>query len=88
MAQLLEHSELTAQQADFLHMIQQSADSLLRLLNDILDLSKIEAGKLELESIDFDLRDCVGKAARRSRFARPTSNWTWLAASQSICLTA
>ncbi|MCO4759602.1 MAG: response regulator, partial [Oceanospirillaceae bacterium] len=40
-------------------LIQQSADTLLRLLNDILDFSKIEAGKLELEEIDFNLRDTL-----------------------------
>jgi len=61
MAGLLSHTKLTGEQHDYLAMIQQSAESLLRLLNDILDFSKIEAGKLELESIDFSLRDCVGK---------------------------
>ena len=45
-------------------MVQLSANSLLRLLNDILDFSKIEAGKLELEFVDFQLRDCVAKAAQ------------------------
>ncbi|MFV1967690.1 MAG: response regulator, partial [Pirellulaceae bacterium] len=64
MAQLLEGTQLTTEQGDFLAMIQQSANSLLRILNDILDLSKIESGRLELEAIDFSLRDCVGKAAK------------------------
>jgi two-component system sensor histidine kinase/response regulator len=64
MAELLQHTQLTTQQNDFLSMIQQSASSLLRILNDILDLSKIESGRLELEAIEFSLRDCVGKAAK------------------------
>ena len=45
-------------------MARQSADALLHLLNDILDFSKIEAGKLELEHIDFNLRNCVGQTVQ------------------------
>ena len=40
-------------------MVKTSADSLLTVINDILDFSKIEAGKLELEPVDFDLRDTL-----------------------------
>jgi len=64
MSQLMSHTSLSQEQHDYLNMIQQSADSLLRLLNDILDFSKIEAGKLELEKIDFDLRQTVGLAGK------------------------
>lgn len=60
MAELLLNTNLSPQQHEYVRLLQQSADSLLRLLNDILDFSKIEAGKLELESIEFDLADCVG----------------------------
>jgi signal transduction histidine kinase/CheY-like chemotaxis protein/HPt (histidine-containing phosphotransfer) domain-containing protein len=59
MTELLLNTELSAQQREYLHLVEQSADALLRLLNDILDFSKIEAGKLELESIDFNLRDAL-----------------------------
>ncbi len=59
MAELLLNTKLTPQQRDYVRLLQQSSDSLLRLLNDILDFSKSEAGKLELESIEFDLTDCV-----------------------------
>ncbi len=64
MAKLLSDTTLEKQQREFLNLVQQSADSLLRLLNDILDFSKIEADRLELEEIEFDLRDCVGKAMK------------------------
>ena len=40
-------------------MVRTSADSLLTIINDILDFSKIEAGKLELDPVDFDLRECL-----------------------------
>ncbi len=64
MSELLALSPLTAEQRDYLNLIQQSADALLHLLNDILDFSKIEAGKLELEQIAFNLRDCVGQTGQ------------------------
>ncbi|MFG0262317.1 MAG: ATP-binding protein, partial [Novipirellula sp. JB048] len=64
MAELLADTKLGPQQQEFLSLIRQSADSLLRLLNDILDFSKIEADRVELEQIEFDLRDCVGKAMK------------------------
>lgn len=64
MAELLLNTKLTPQQHEYLRLLEQSADSLLRLLNDILDFSKIEAGKLELEHIEFDLADCVGSTVQ------------------------
>lgn len=62
MAELALQTTLTHQQTEYLNIVMQSADALLRLLNDILDFSKVEAGKLELESIDFPLRDSLGDA--------------------------
>jgi signal transduction histidine kinase len=41
-----------------------SADSLLNVINDILDFSKIEVGKIDLEAIDFDLRECMESALK------------------------
>jgi signal transduction histidine kinase len=56
---LLLEEELPPHQRDYAQEIYHSANSLLRLLNDILDLSKLEAGKVELERIAFDLEDLL-----------------------------
>jgi PAS domain S-box-containing protein len=55
LAHLLHRTELTQEQADQLHKIDNAAKHLLTIINDILDLSKIEAGHLELEQTDFHL---------------------------------
>ena len=52
-------TELSAEQRDYLNTVRTSAESLLQILNDILDFSRIEAGKLQLESADFLLADCL-----------------------------
>jgi signal transduction histidine kinase/DNA-binding response OmpR family regulator len=59
MAGLLLDTELTAQQQDFVETIRNCGDSLLAIINDILDYSKIESGKLELEEQPFHLRRCI-----------------------------
>ncbi|EJM42834.1 signal transduction histidine kinase [Pseudomonas sp. GM33] len=56
---LLQKSELTPRQLDYLGTIEKSADSLLGIINEILDFSKIEAGKLVLDHIPFNLRDLL-----------------------------
>jgi two-component system, sensor histidine kinase len=58
-AQLLQESRLDNEQARLARTIQTSGELLLRLLNDVLDLSKIEAGKIDLERIAFDLDELV-----------------------------
>lgn len=59
MTELLLSTKLSEQQRRFAENVRRSAGSLLNIINDILDFSKIEAGKLELEAIDFDLRELV-----------------------------
>jgi two-component system, sensor histidine kinase and response regulator len=66
MTDLALDTELTAEQRDCLDTVKLSADSLLIVINDILDYSKIEAGKVELESIVFNLRDCAEEALKTS----------------------
>ncbi len=63
-ADLVLKTPLSAQQREYLALIKTSADSLRRLINDILDFSKMEAKKLELEVIDFDLRESTGNALK------------------------
>src|SRR5205085_6661148 len=62
MTELLLGSELTPQQRRFVQIAKSSADALLVVINQILDFSKVEAGKLELETIDFDLRTVLEEA--------------------------
>ena len=57
MTDLCLETRLDEEQLEYLNMVRMSADSLLSLLNDILDFSKIEGNMLELENIDFNLRD-------------------------------
>ena len=64
MTELTLETELTPEQREYLEMANASADSLLRLLGDILDFSKVEAGRLELENIGFNLRDCLEETLR------------------------
>ncbi len=59
MADLLWETELNAVQRDYVNRFRRAGGNLLTLINDILDLSKIEAGHFELESVDFDLHELL-----------------------------
>ena len=62
MIDLLLTSDLSEEQKEYADTVRTSADALLDILNDILDLSKIEAGRLELEKTEFSLRKVVEEA--------------------------
>jgi PAS domain S-box-containing protein len=61
---LVLNTQLSVQQREYLGLMKSSADSLLRLLNDILDFSKMEARKLELDLVEFDVREAVGNTLK------------------------
>jgi CheY-like chemotaxis protein len=61
MSHLALKTSLDNRQRDYLHKIQQSSQHLLGIINDILDLSKIEAGKLELDPHEFTLEEMITK---------------------------
>jgi CheY-like chemotaxis protein len=62
MTGLLLQTELTSEQRDFVETVRSSGESLLTIINDILNFSKIESGKLELERHPLELRRCVEEA--------------------------
>ena len=64
MAELLQQSQLNGHQRIWADTIAQSGEALLTIINDILDLSKIEAGRIVLESVDFELRPLVEAVLR------------------------
>ena len=67
MAELALATDLDVEQREYLGTIKSSGEALLTLINDILDLSKIDAGRMELESIPFNLRDNVEDTLRALR---------------------
>jgi CheY-like chemotaxis protein len=64
MTELALDTQLTPEQEDYLNTLKGSSDSLLNLLNDILDLSKIEVGKLDVEYIEYDFRKCTSEVVK------------------------
>ena len=64
MTELLLDTRVTPEQRRYLGMVRSSADALLTLINDILDFSKIEAGRLDLDPVDFGLRDLFDHTVR------------------------
>ena len=62
MVQVMEMDALSEAQRDRLKVVRESGEALTAILNDVLDLSKIEAGRLELESVPFDLVELLGRS--------------------------
>ncbi len=68
MTELALDTPLSPEQREYLTMVKSSGESLLTLINDILDFSKIEAGKMELDQIEFRLRDSAGETMKALAF--------------------
>lgn len=63
MLKLLENTGLNGEQQRYLQLVHSSSESLLGIVNDVLDFSKIDAGKLEIESVEFDLMSLISDFA-------------------------
>jgi two-component system sensor kinase len=68
MTELAMETELTAEQREYLELVKTSAESLLTIVNDILDFSKVEAGKLQLDPIEFALRENLDETLKPLAF--------------------
>ena len=60
MTEILLETDIDAERREYLDTVKTSADALLTIINDLLDLSKIEAGKFTLDPVEFSLRQCAG----------------------------
>ncbi len=69
MTELALETELTVEQRDYLSMAKSSADALLSVINDILDFSKVEAGVLDLDPVEFRLRQTIEDTAKLIAFS-------------------
>ena len=63
MSELIDEAGLSKDQAQYLSIMRNASDTLLSLINDILDISKIEAGKVEIESVPFNLEELASKVS-------------------------
>ena len=68
MSDLILETELSSEQQDYVFTIKESSDHLLNIIDDILDFSSIEAGKLQLKNDDFNLIQSVGSVINTLRF--------------------
>ncbi len=85
MTELALETELRPEQRQYLEMVRASGESLLSLINDILDFSKIEAGRLELERLEFNLRDKLDEVLKMLAFrARQKGLWLSCSVAESV----
>jgi len=83
MTELLLESELDSRQRGYAQMVRNSGLALLTIINDILDFSRVEAGKLDIEDVDFDLQDIVSDVVALLAGAAQTKNLELIAVTES-----
>lgn len=66
--ELLSYTELTSEQIEYIQILKSSSEHLLKIINDLLDISKIEAGKFKLNNLKFNLRNNMDKLLRQVSF--------------------
>jgi PAS domain S-box-containing protein len=64
MTELVLETPLSVEQREYLNTVKESAESLLTVINDVLDFSKVEAGRVELDCVEFNVRDRLGDAIK------------------------
>jgi CheY-like chemotaxis protein len=74
MSELLGSANLTQQEIENLNALQDSADSLLNIINEILDFSKIEAGKMEIDNTSFNFRSLITSIVKTFEYGRKTEH--------------
>ena len=74
MSELMLDTTLDEEQGDFAHNIQRSANSLLTVINDILDISKVESGRLDIEEVQFSLSMVIEDVGKMMSFAAERKN--------------
>ncbi len=68
LATLLSKGDLDPKQQNYIQLIRKSADNLLVIINDILDLAKVESGKIEIENVAFDINEICNQAVQSLRY--------------------
>ena len=74
MTNLMKDTQLLPKQRDYAEIISRSSEILLNLINDILDVSKAEAGKLDIEVVDFNLQELVNDVFKSMQFTADEKN--------------
>jgi PAS domain S-box-containing protein len=67
-AELLGYTELTSEQIEYIQILKSSSEHLLEIINDLLDIAKIEAGRFKLNSLEFNLRNSMDKLFKQVSF--------------------
>ena len=85
MTELVLDGPVNDEQREYLELVKTSSDSLLQILNDVLDLSKVEAGKLDLDPYEFPLAEKLDESLKPMKFRAARSMWRCTGRSRRAC---